>query len=219
MKDIFAKIWFSIAQLLTIPANFVLTRILKLKVSRPTGFKISRGTLIIANHQSKIDPFLISYHIGIKNWSTMIPIRYPVTHEYMELPILSFFIKLLGGYNIGKTAMERLKKLAFTRDLLKKGYSVVLFPEGKISREVEKINEFQRGAEMLFTYNYPVIFVKLTGLNDKHKYHFWKNKSTKFEYSEFLGVDVPAAKKVEAMMEFYQQEYVPNLSLTDKELL
>ena len=200
------KIWFVCIQFLTVPVNFVLTALLKLKIKRPDNFKIEHGTLIIANHQSKIDPFLISYHIGIKNWTTIVPLRYPVTPDYMNKPLMGFIIRLLGGYSIGENSLERLQKLLFTRQLLKQGYTVVLFPEGKIVRDKDMIAEFQRGVHVLFSENYPVVFVRLVGLNEKHKYRFWKNTRAHFEYSEFLGSDVPKERKVEAMMRFYEVE-------------
>ena len=168
MKRPFLKVWFVFAQLLTIPANFFFTRLLKLQVSRPAHFKIEHGTLIIANHQSKIDPFLISYHVGFKHLMSALPIRYPVTPDFMNRPILGLCISLLGGYNIGETPLERLKKLLFTRDLLKQGYSIVLFPEGKIVRDQDMVEDFKKGANALFNENYPVVFVRLKGLNNKH---------------------------------------------------
>lgn len=200
------KIWFVIAQILTIPANFILTKLLRLTVERPDAFTISHGTLIIANHQSRIDPFLISYHIGIRNLPATLPIRYPVTHEYMQKPFLGFCIKLLGGYDIGANHMERLHKLVFTRSLLKQGYSIVLFPEGKIVRDRDMVADFQKGANMLFNENYPVVFVRLTGLNRKHPVRFWKNKNIKLSYSSYFDESVPKEEKIEAMVRFFESK-------------
>ena len=203
IRSVFLKTWFVFTQILTIPANFIFTRLLRLKVERPKNFTIKHGTLIIANHQSKIDPFLISYHVGIHRLHNVLPIRYPVTPEYMSKPLTGFFIRLLGGYSVGKNSMERLQKLLYTRQLLKSGYTVVLFPEGKIVRDQDMVAEFQRGVNVLFSENYPTIFVRLTGLNEKHKFRFWKNNHALFQYSECYDTDVPREKKVEAMMAFY----------------
>lgn len=203
MKRSLVKTWFIIIQILTIPANLFLTKLLRLKVDRPSDFKITHGTLIIANHQSRVDPFLISTHIGFKNLHHTLPIRYPVTPEYMHRPILGFCIRLLGGYNIGNDPLERLKKLIFTRSLLKHGYSVVLFPEGKIVRDRDIVADFQKGANMLFNENYPVVFVRLTGINSKHRLHFWKNKTTKLSYSRYYDTSVPREEKIQAMVTFF----------------
>ncbi len=200
---ILAKTWFCWAQFLTIPFNILFTMLLKLKIERPNTFTIEHGTLIIANHQSKVDPFLISHHVGFQNlWKTL-PIRYPVTPEYMNKPITGFIIRLLGGYSVGESSLERMQKLLYTRQLLKEGYTVVLFPEGKIVRDKDMVEQFQKGVHVLFSENYPMIFVRLTGLNDVHKYHFWKNSRALFEYSDFMGRNVSPEEKVRVMLNFY----------------
>jgi 1-acyl-sn-glycerol-3-phosphate acyltransferase len=206
MKSILLKTWFFWIQLCTIPVNFIFTLLLKLKIKRPTDLQIKHGTLIIANHQSKIDPFLISYHIGIKNLSKVLPIRYPVTPEYMQKPLTGFVIRLLGGYSIGENSMERLQKLLYTRQLLKSGYTVVIFPEGKIARDQDMIADFQRGVNVLFSENYPTVFVRLVGLNEKHKYRFWENSRAHFEYSHCYDAAVSKETKIAAMMRFYNMD-------------
>lgn len=198
-----SKSWFFFIQFLTIPANYTLTKLLRLTIVRPKDLKITHGTLIIANHQSRVDPFLISYHIGARNLLTTVPIRYPVTPEYMKRFILGFFIRLLGGYNIGDNPLERLKKLVFTRKLLKDGYTIVLFPEGKITRDSDMVDDFKKGANMLFNENYPVVFVRLIGLNDKHRLHFWKKKQTMLIYSKHYDASISKETKVEAMIDFF----------------
>ena len=201
------RLWFCFTQLLTIVPNLIATFLLGLKISHAPGFKIEPGTLIVANHQSKFDPFLISYHVGYRNWLPLIPIRYPVTHEYMSGGILRIFISLLGGYNIGETPVQRLKGLARTRELLKSKYSVVIFPEGKINYTADDIDTFKRGVEMLFSYNYPVVFVRLEGLNRPLQFPFWSNKQNRsISYSAFYGEEVSANEKVSLMLQFYSNK-------------
>jgi len=205
--DRLLKTWFIIAQISTIPVNFVISTLLKLKVERPSDLRLTKGMLVIANHQSKIDPFLISNHIGIKNLRFVLPIRYPVTPDFMSRTFLGFFISLLGGYNVGRNTMERLQKLIYTRNLIKKGYSIVLFPEGKIVPDVNIVTDFKKGANMLFNENYPVVFVRLIGLNNEHKFHFWKNNNTKLIYSKLYGSEVSKEEKIEAMIIFFDKNH------------
>ncbi len=200
LKENAFKLWFVVIQLMTIPANWLLTRFFHLVIEKPENLVITHGTLIIANHQSRIDPFLISYHCNLLTTS---PIRYPVTSDYMERPFLGFYIRLLGGYDVGRSPFERLKKLVFTRDILKRGYSVILFPEGKITRDQDMVNDFKKGANMLFQENYPVVFVRLTGLGGKRKFHFWKNTNAKLTYSTRYDSSIPKGEKVQAMAEFF----------------
>lgn len=204
MLNILLKLWFVCIQLMTIPVNFVLTRLLRITVKRPYDLRITHGTFIVANHQSKIDPFLITYHIGIRNWTNVVPVRYPVTPDYMERTILGFFIRLFGGYNIGTTVMERMQRLLLTRDFLRQGYTILLFPEGKIVRDSDMVADFERGAKVLFSENVPIVLVRLTGLNAKHKFHFWKNPSATLEYSECLSPEMSIEAKINRMLEFYK---------------
>ena len=203
ITEFLLKAWFIFIQILTIPPNILVTFLLRLKVERPKDFKTSHGMLIIANHQSKLDPFLVSYHIGIKNVLRTIPIRYPVDHAFMSKPILGFCIRLLGGYDIGGNTIDRLKKLVFTRNLFRRGYTVLLFPEGKIIRNSDQIDEFKRGASALFNENYPVAFVRLTGLNTPHRFHFWKKTHAKLTYTTPINRDTPQNKKIDAMVKFF----------------
>lgn len=198
------KAWFCTSQILTIPPNIIISLILRLQVTRPPGLKIKPGTLIIANHQSKIDPFLITYHLGWKNLPSVLPVRYPVLNIYMCRPILGAIIRLLGGYDIGSTALERLRGLARTRSLLKRGYSVLIFPEGKINYTANDIEQFKRGAEMLFSYNYPVLFVRLCNINGPNRWKFWrKHEHHQIIYSNCLDSSADTPLKIKLMMNFY----------------
>ena len=201
------RMWFRLIQIMTIPANAVVTWLLRLTIHRPQNLVVQQGTLIIANHQSKIDPFLISYHIGFKNIFRTIPIRYPVTPEYIRRPLLGKCIQLLGGYTIGETPIERLHQLIYTRTLLKSGYTVLLFPEGEINRDSDMVIDFKRGAHVLFNEQYPILLVRLTGLNKIHRFRFWKNKGASLTYSEYLDASHSPTDKIEYMEKFYTDSH------------
>lgn len=203
MLKVLLKLWFTAIQYMTVPVNFVLTILLNLEVKRPPNLRITHGTFIVANHQSKIDPFLVTYHVGVKNWTKIVPVRYPVTPDYMDKPMLGFCIRLLGGYNIGSSTIERMQRLLLTRDLLRAKYNILLFPEGKIVRDTDMVADFERGAKMLFSENVPIVFVRLVGLNAKHKFHFWKNPYATLEYSEPLDPSMSIEEKTKRMMDFY----------------
>ena len=96
--------------------------------------KVQKGSLIIANHQSKIDAFLIMYAFGIQNMMTLMPCVYPVTHVYMNKKIIGRTLSLFGAYRMGESSIEKAKALLYTGEMLRKGYTVLLFPEGAISR-------------------------------------------------------------------------------------
>ena len=156
---------FITTQLATCPLEWWLNRRIKLRVHVPPNFHVPRGTLVIANHRSLFDPFLVTYHLGSHNWLTTLPTLFPTKSSYASRPILGRVIKMLGAYDIGKTSIDRAKKLLYTRNLLDRRYTVLLFPEGGIVDNGEVLKEFKRGAKMLFMHDYPTVFVRLSGFN------------------------------------------------------
>jgi 1-acyl-sn-glycerol-3-phosphate acyltransferase len=208
MPESFIRAWFYFTQYLTVPATIGFTILLKLKVERPDNLKLEKGTIIVSNHQSKLDPFLVTYHVGLGQWPHFLPIRYPVHHEFMRGGFVTTVIKALGGFDIGQTPLQKLQGLSRIRSLLKQNYSIVIFPEGKINYTTSEVDEFKRGVEMLFSKNYPVIFVRLENLNKPQKFHFWKKSvGSRMTYSQFYGCDVPVEEKKRAMLNFYGLNY------------
>nr|AAM97303.1 1-acyl-sn-glycerol-3-phosphate acyltransferase [uncultured bacterium CSLC2] len=193
--------WFLGTQLATIPFDWWMSRRIKLTVHVPPNFSAPRGTLVIANHKSFLDPFLITYHLGRQNWYTTVPTRFPTKTSYARRPLLGSVIKLLGAYSIGSTSMDRAKKLLFTRDLLDRGHSVLLFPEGKIVEEGGVVAEFQRGANMLFAHDYPTVFVRLSGFNTNSFLHPSTVEDARMDFSAVMYGD--AATKLERLRDFF----------------
>lgn len=149
------------------PYTWYLSRRIGLKTYLPHGFVMEPGTLVLANHRSVFDPFLVTFHLVRASWLPAAPTRFPTKSEYARHLILGPVIKMLGAYDIGDTPMEKAKKLLYTRDLLTRGRSVLLFPEGKIVSEGHVVEEFQRGAHMLFANDHPTIFVHMLGFNSQ----------------------------------------------------
>lgn len=113
-------------------------------------------------------------------------------------------IKLFGGYTIGETVLERLQQLVRTRTLLHSGYTVLLFPEGEIIRDSDMVGTFKRGAHVLFDEEYPILLVRLSGLNKVHRFRFWKNKGATLTYSEYLDPALSREEKLLRMQQFYR---------------
>lgn len=193
--------WFTAAQLATCPMDWWLSRRIRLQVSIPPHFYVPRGTLVLANHKSLFDPFLVTFHLGRQNWITSVPTRFPTTADYTSRPILGPVIKMLGSYNIGRTAIERAKKLLFTRELLDHKHTVLLFPEGKIVNEGKVVAEFQQGAKMLFAHDYPTVFVRLSGFNTRSFLHPSTVTDARMVYSEVIRGS--ADEKLERLREFF----------------
>ncbi len=152
-----------LSQLSTYPFIGLLMLRWRVQIHRPDSFDVPQGTLILANHQSYYDPFLITYGLGPHNWPRVLPCRYPVAQDVIRDRALALPIRALGGYDIGGSKIERAKKLLYTRELLDRGYTIIIFPEGAITKTGEMISDFKLGAQMLFSRAYPVVFTKLQG--------------------------------------------------------
>lgn len=131
---------------------------------------LRRGSLIVSNHQSMLDPFIVSaclpFHIFLK----MVPIRPPVIDYIFRDPRYNppFFpiLKMFGCFSIGKTSAEKMKSIFYIRELLKRHETVFLFPEGGISTE-HTVKEFKQGVDFFMDQALNVIFVRLRGFNKK----------------------------------------------------
>lgn len=202
-----ADIVYALVQLLSFPFGVFLQQYFRVTVYRPKNSTIPPGTLILANHQSRIDPLLISWNLGIRNIVAILPTRYPVASKYMHRPIIGTFLRLLGGYDVGATPLESAKKLLFTKGLLEHNRTVLLFPEGKIVRESDMREEFRRGAHLLFSKNFPVMFVRLVGFNTASLRHPHVSKKMHIHYSEVIQ-NSDVEYKVKEMERFFQEEDV-----------
>lgn len=128
--------------------------------------KIKRGSLLVSNHQTHLDPWIIMTKIPFSVGIKILPIRCPVCDEYMSNPYFSKILKILGCYNIGKTSRENTLNIFYTRELLQKGETVFLFPEGRISRDGKNICDFKRGIEFFVKESKNVIFARMKGFNE-----------------------------------------------------
>lgn len=128
--------------------------------------ELKRGSLIVANHQSELDPYIVLSQIPFLVGLKILPIRFPVCDKYMNARFFSKLLPLLGCYNIGLTKKENMLALFYTRKLLREGETIFLFPEGGISRD-DKLKEFKKGIEFLIGESKNVLFIKLQGFNEK----------------------------------------------------
>src|SRR3989338_54711 len=82
----------------------------------PENFgETKKGILLVANHQSKSDPFIVLSYIPFSVFLRVLPIRFPVTHKYMGKAYLPYILKILGCYDIGETSRENMIGFLHTR--------------------------------------------------------------------------------------------------------
>ena len=105
----------------------------KILIHNDHNEEFNRGSIIISNHQSILDPVLmlaLSPHVKIL-----------ISEKVWKNPIVHSLFKLEGFINLNQP-MEILKEEISKS--IQNGYNVVLFPEGQ--RNDEKITRFHKGA-------------------------------------------------------------------------
>lgn len=199
---------FFFMQLLSVIVTVFMTKVIfRTKVHYPSTFTVEPGTLVICNHQSRYDPFLISYHLarGLRPniIATAFPMRYPVLSRFMKRRFLGLFIFLFGGYNIGTHSLDRMKGLLYTMNLLERGITVLLFPEGKIVKS-DTMADFNGGLDMVLQREIPVRLVRMKGMYRWSWFTISKRHQVELFYSETIRKDLPYEEKQKYVRAFYR---------------
>jgi 1-acyl-sn-glycerol-3-phosphate acyltransferase len=120
--------------------------------------KVVRGTtyVIISNHQSILDTLLL-FSLKYKfKWISKI--------ENVRVPILGWYLKLADYIIVDRGNEEsKIEMLEKSYRCLKKGISIMIFPEGTRSKD-SKIGLFKRGAfQLAIEANVPILPVLIDG--------------------------------------------------------
>jgi 1-acyl-sn-glycerol-3-phosphate acyltransferase len=138
-----------------------------------------RGTENLKKDQSYI---LVSNHASILDIPAMIfsapfPVRFIAKKSLLWFPVFGWFLYIADHILIDReSAQSALKSLKKASVLLKKGISIIVFPEGTRSPDGE-VKEFKRGAFLLAQHSkFPVVPVSITGTYEmlpRHGWCFW----------------------------------------------
>ncbi|MGI8733540.1 MAG: lysophospholipid acyltransferase family protein [Pyrinomonadaceae bacterium] len=116
------------------------------------------GLLIASNHQSYLDPFLIS--VPIKR-----PLRFLAWNEALEWPVAGKVMKLMGAWPL---QVQRSDPGAIRRSIqwLRDGGALVIFPEGGRGLPNGSMVRFKAGAVRLaLEAGVPILPVTIRGAN------------------------------------------------------
>ena len=116
------------------------------------------GLIIASNHQSYVDPFLIS--IPIKR-----PIHFLAWNVVLDWPLVGKALRLLGAWPL---QLERTDPAAIRRSLqwLKDGDALMIFPEGGRGKPDGTMIRFKAGAvRIALEANVPILPVTIRGAN------------------------------------------------------
>lgn len=99
----------------------------KLKLPRDSKARY----IIVANHQSAVDSFIITAFLGRKNIAKISPIRYMTANMFLRGRVYSGFIRALGSFPAYKTDDGSAYGLELAKYMLRAGHTVSIYPEGK----------------------------------------------------------------------------------------
>lgn len=99
------------------------------------NLEINEKYIFIANHISKLDPFLICSNIKLKNIFKLIPFRFMVSKEYMDKYWI--FAEILWCYSAHFIDKNWNKKhnLDIAQQFLERGETLFIFPEWWIKKQ------------------------------------------------------------------------------------
>lgn len=126
MQNLVAKI---VWNLIWIPGTLLFRFFLHFQaIHKGNGKKLKRPLIVVANHSSALDPFLIGAAFPWR--SHIFPIQFAMWYKYFWFPLLTPFAWALGAYPIRK-GIGLENALRSSIKILESRGVVGIFPEGK----------------------------------------------------------------------------------------
>jgi len=148
--------------------------------------------IIVANHQGLFDPFVLGAILRI-------PLTFASKKEMFKAPVYRNIMHLLGFIRVDRAnPRDIVKDIGTITTAVRSGPSLVVFPEGAISKTGE-LGPFKRGA-VLFANKarVPIVPVSLIGTRDiKQPGRFWINYGVRVKVIILPPVEVDAVDKKE----------------------
>ncbi len=113
---IYSHIWMKFYNLEVISENFIINK--------------GKKYILVANHFSKKDPFIITPFLPWNARFVIIPYRFLVTKDYMKGVLMRIFLYLCGCF-FNMAGKETLKT---AQGFLNRGETIFIFPEGKMNK-------------------------------------------------------------------------------------
>jgi 1-acyl-sn-glycerol-3-phosphate acyltransferase len=140
----------------------------KVRVVCEPGFDRHKTSFFISNHVNLFDPFVLYCAIPqfVRGWEL---------ESHFEIPIYGWLMKRFGNVPVPDVRrpadLKRMWRL--TRDAINGGTSLIVFPEGKRTRD-GRVTEFQDGAFRLAQQlEVPIVPVSIVGSFKHHRTGHW----------------------------------------------
>ena len=121
-------------QLLIAVCSYIRMKFYNLEVV-DSGVKFDKNAkyLIISNHQTQSDPFIITPFLPIFVRFKLLPYRYLITDNYLKKRHLRYFLYLCGCFSTSKEKNNDVKPLKLAQEYINKNQTVFIFPEGRLN--------------------------------------------------------------------------------------
>ncbi len=120
--------------------------------------------IFIANHISKLDPFLMCTSIDFSSTIHLIPYRFMVSPSYVKKPIIYFLLQLVGWYPAYLYDEDgKNQSLKISKKFLERWETMVIFPEGWIHKKKFWVGAFYLNQHLKNSY------LHLFHIEKKHK--------------------------------------------------
>ncbi len=146
--------------LIRLALYFLTNTVYKIRVIGRENVPLSGPAILVPNHVSMVDPFLIAGGISRQ-------IRCIMFRDFYEKPFIHPFVKLMNAIPISNNdaPKEIMKSLINARKQLQENHLVCIFAEGEISRLGATVLGFKRGLEVILKdLDIPIIPVHLEGV-------------------------------------------------------
>ena len=143
---------------------------IRLQVSGLENLSLNEAYILVSNHASILDiPAIIS--------ACPFPVRFLAKRSLIWFPIFGWFLYLAEHILIDReSAQSALKSLKKAAGILKKGLSIIVFPEGTRTPDGH-VKEFKRGAFLLAQHaKFPIVPLSISGsfrMLPRHGWCFW----------------------------------------------
>ncbi len=125
----------------------------------PPADMASRAYVVVSNHESNIDPFLLSW----LPWD----MRWIAKEQLFKVPFFGLLLRFGGDIPLRRADKESIMEMLETcRQTLQAGLSIMMFPEGTRSRD-GRLRPFKDGAfQLAIETHAPILPVAIAGTRD-----------------------------------------------------